>query len=346
MNPDFLAGAADVIDCFVHELGVLQGQLKEEGKRLSRSTEAAQDSEEDGNLELSVLAITKTALMVTRERLAKERDARKSLERELKALKEGVRGLRDGFKALAAQKDEMVATNTDLLQLIDERDSKLRELADAVCLARKDALEAQTERDAADSRLATVTKELSDLKTSAAAEKEQARKDADAAKLQAQEDLRSAQQDEQKRLSDRTNVLLAQSSTRLTARDQQLVVARKKLGLARSMTAKVRAQYQLLSGHHKSTKERLKAALVAERGEHEELKVTTRELIDLVEVLEAAVHKNWHSHSAENCKYQAKYLTVKAEKKDLKRRLSEASFHVAGQEEKETKRVRKVRFSV
>ncbi|KAJ7723926.1 hypothetical protein B0H16DRAFT_1786699 [Mycena metata] len=347
MNPDFLAGAVDVIDCFVRELGVLQTQLKEEETRIGREDNAAQEERED--LELSVLEITKTALVVTRERLAKERSTKKSLQREMVSIQAEAHMLREKLQTLSEGKDKVLARNAELQETIDERHGQIRAMENALSVARQDTVKAETELASANSRLAALKQELSELvcyfichehaspspknpqKTSEALGEDR-RKNVQLkseGKPEEKERVQCAHAEEELA---HTREELAQANAKLNAHDQQLAMMQKKLRMsqkdtaaANSTSAKIRSRCQVLNTHHKLAKQKSKAEYAALQQEHEALKVTTRELIEIVEAHEAAAEKNKDAHSAANCTYHAKYKKVKAENKELCLRLSESN---------------------
>ncbi|KAJ7036946.1 hypothetical protein C8F04DRAFT_1393938 [Mycena alexandri] len=214
-------------------------------------------------------------------------------------------------------------------------------MENSLSVARKDTVKAQSELAGANSHLSALKRELSELKTSNALAEERRKNE-----LKSEAKGENSQTVKGRALGltgtepgtheeelTRTREELACANARITANDQQLAVTRKKLRLAQknaaaahSMTAKIRSRWQLLNTRHKLTRLKSKAEYAALREEHETLKVTTRQLIDIVEGLEAAAEKNEDLHSAANCTYHAKYKKVKAENKALNLRLSETNL--------------------
>ncbi|KAJ6551873.1 hypothetical protein B0H19DRAFT_1159302 [Mycena capillaripes] len=308
MNADFLAGATDVIDCFVRELGFLQVHLKAEEARAAEIAEATRNEciSETG---LSVLWVTKTALEVTRQRLAHERSAKKNLQRELATLKTSILQEQERHKAREAHLEEKVA---QLQGNLEEREEAFC-IKNDLCTACQDSATAQSELIQMKSRLAACDSMNMHLYRT---------------HLQFE-----AAADEQ----------LAHIYSRLAVRDRDLNATRKQLVFLRHATAVVRSNAIMARARYKKVNKNRKAAmekLRLEQAAHEELKFTCRQLIEIVETLEAVANmnkfENGQSHTASGCKYQKKHEKATAKNQALKTKLFELS---ADQEARRTGKV-------
>ncbi|KAJ6553309.1 hypothetical protein B0H19DRAFT_1156163 [Mycena capillaripes] len=298
MNVDFLAGATDVIECFVRELGLLQVQLRAEETRAAEIAEATR-TEAATETGLSVLWVTKTALEVTRQRLAQERTAKKTLQHEISTLKMSIQKEQERHKAREAQLEEKVA---QLKSNLEEREEALSVIKNDLRTAHQDSETAQSE--------------LSQMKTRLAA------CDSTNLHLHHMRFQFEAAADEQR----------AHFYTRLAVRDRDLNTTHKQLRLlrhaasaARSSAAIFRARLKTANRNHKTATGKLKL----EQAAHEELKFTCRQLIEIVEALEAAACINKietrHWHATSECKYQKKYEKAKDKNQELKTKLVKLS---------------------
>ncbi|KAJ6448263.1 hypothetical protein C8R45DRAFT_948092 [Mycena sanguinolenta] len=152
MNSEFLAGASDIIACLMGELGVLQRNLTEEEARVASAENARRNTEELG---LSVLGITKTALEITRQRLANQRSANKGLERVAKETQSRFQGLVEEAAKKEQELEEKVASVQVELQIIDVQARQ------DVALLRKDNVKLKLVVEAKDEVLKRVSEELS-----------------------------------------------------------------------------------------------------------------------------------------------------------------------------------------
>ncbi|KAJ7351166.1 hypothetical protein DFH08DRAFT_96747 [Mycena albidolilacea] len=117
---------------------------------------------------------------------------------------------------------------------------------------------------------------------------------------------------------------MVQAHAQMAVRDEELERTRKQLRFAvrtaagaRSIAAISRARQKTARMNCKATKEELKR----EQAAHEELKLTWRQLIDIIEASEEAPKadktKSPHSHDETGCKYKTKYKMLKAETRGL-----------------------------
>ncbi|KAJ7681068.1 hypothetical protein DFH06DRAFT_1164950 [Mycena polygramma] len=155
---------------------------------------------------------------------------------------------------------------------------------------------------------------------------------------------------------------LARAYTQVAQRDMELRTTRKELRVvkhaalsARSTTDLIRARYKMARRNHKAMRQKLRS----EHAAHEELKFTCRQLIDLVEGLEAAAaaDKEQRQSHADTCKFKAKYKKTKAQNRELRTKLVEVdeakengnavdSKKRKASGEMEQQKKRRVRFSV
>ncbi|KAF7332829.1 hypothetical protein MVEN_02387700 [Mycena venus] len=292
-----LAGASDVIQCFLKELAILQANLKAEEVRAveAETAKVRRDNEEVG---LSVLWVTKTALEVTRKRLANEREAKKVLQLE-------VREAQNRYKALAeraASKEHEIEEKLARLQAaLDERTEEL-------WITKQDLRAARQETAIVHLELAKV-KSLSNEHELKAAE------------------ATSAHHGLIRNLNVRDAELelvceeLAQVHNQMVVRDEELNKTRKKLRLALRNASNARSIAVVTYARHKMARRDRK---VAKRGAQNQ---TCRELIGIVETLEAAaataMKMDGHSHVDGDCKYQKKYIRLKVRNSELEMSLAE-----------------------
>ncbi|KAJ7681072.1 hypothetical protein DFH06DRAFT_1315803 [Mycena polygramma] len=330
MNSDFLAGATEVVECFARELSILQIQLKAEETRAA-AAEAIEPARNEAEGGFSLLWVTKTALEVTRQRLAQERMAKKSVQREMAALKIAMRKEEEKSKA----REAALAQTAESLQVqLQERDSHIIMIDDVLRIARDDKARIETELRDTKSRLAACEETNLHLHRT------------------------------RLHLEVAVDQQLARAYTQVAQRDMELRTMRKELRVvkhaalsARSTTDLIRARYKMARRNHKATRQKLRG----EQDAHEELKFTCRQLIDLVEGLEAAAAadklEKQHSHADFTCKYKARYKKTKAKNCELRMKLVEVDEakengnavdskkrKASGQMEQQKKR--RVRFSV
>ncbi|KAF7332856.1 hypothetical protein MVEN_02390600 [Mycena venus] len=123
---------------------------------------------------------------------------------------------------------------------------------------------------------------------------------------------------------------LEQAHIQKSVRDEELNKTRKKLRLAlrdaasaRSVAAFTDARHNMAKRDRKVVKQKLKT----ERAKRRELKKTCRELISIVETLAAAAVRaektDRHLHVDGSCKFQKKYMKLKARNSELEMDLAE-----------------------
>ncbi|KAJ7232331.1 hypothetical protein B0H12DRAFT_1328099 [Mycena haematopus] len=292
MNSQFIAGASDVIECFVRELAALQNHLKEEKARAARAEAQADDEEEIG---YSILWVTQTALDVTRQRLAKERAAKKVLQQEASEARSRYRVLAEGAAEKERMLEEVLAFLTmkprprfTLAQRVAHLQAALGELNEELRIARQDLYATRQEN----------TKMQLELE------------------LQAQI-VKAGDRDLGRELSQAHTHQKEQLST---AR-QQLRFALRQAAGARSIAAMTYERHNVAKRNRESAKQALKK----ERAAHEELKLTCRQLIDLVETLEGAAKamESRHFHEGAECEYQKKYKRLKQRTQEREAKLAE-----------------------
>ncbi|KAJ6476474.1 hypothetical protein C8R47DRAFT_1141540 [Mycena vitilis] len=310
MNSEFLAGATEVVECFARELSILQTQLKAEERRAAAELIEPVKNEAEGGF--SLLWVTKTALEVRRQRLAQERMAKKSVQRELAALKIAMRQEQEKVKAREAAS----AQTAESLQVqLQERDLHIIMIDDVLRIAQDDKARIETELRDANLRFAACEETNLHLHCT-----------------RTHLEVAGDQQ-------------LARAYTQVAQRNMELRTTRKELRVmkhaamgARSTTELIRARSKMARRNHKATRQKLRG----EQDAHEELKFTCRQLIDLVEGLEAAAEAetvNWHrkldvanlqpqlekqqSHVDSTCKYKARYKKTKALNRELRMKLVE-----------------------
>ncbi|KAJ7788965.1 hypothetical protein B0H14DRAFT_2946494 [Mycena olivaceomarginata] len=303
MNADVLAGASDVIECFLKELAVLQGHIKAEETRLraarAEADEATRDQEELG---LSLMCVTKIALDVTRQRLAQERTARKR-----EALEARERHRIDAERAAETERDlrEKLA---NLRAALDERNEEVAITKKYLHAARQDTLKAQSLQQLG---LNHTLKE----------------KDGE---LEAVRSILRSRPCRPGLTHDQVLKEMVQAHAQMAVRDEELERTRKQLRSvvrtaagARSIAAISRARQKTSRMNCRATKEEPKKEQVA----HEELKLTCRQLIDIIEAPEEAAKadktKSPHSHDETGCKYKTKYKRLKAETRGLQTKSSD-----------------------
>ncbi|KAF8155204.1 hypothetical protein K438DRAFT_2026477 [Mycena galopus ATCC 62051] len=295
MKSEFLAGASNVLGCFIKELAVLQSQLKEEEVRAAteENAEGRQDEEEMG---FSILWVTQTALEVTRQRLAKERTAKKALQREAKKAQQKYRVAADR----AAQKERELEERLAHLQTaLDERNEQLQSLKQDLLVARDDTAQVQSELAALKNRT-----------------EERANDDTNAEAVLMQ--ILKAREEDPEPVSKE----LSEARTQMELRDEQFNSMRKqfrfasrKAAASASTAAMTHARYSRAKREREAAKEELKD----ERARHEALKLTCREMKDLVEALEEAVktRRSCHCHGKIECKFEKKYRKLKERTRGL-----------------------------
>ncbi|KAJ7853379.1 hypothetical protein B0H13DRAFT_2673663 [Mycena leptocephala] len=110
---------------------------------------------------------------------------------------------------------------------------------------------------------------------------------------------------------------LGQVHARIAARDQELRLTSKRLRMAQRDAVGARSQAEQYSAQRQ---------LKIEKASHEELKLTCRQLIVIVEAAEAGASaetvEHSHSHGTSECKYQKKYMKAKAKNGKLEMKLA------------------------
>ncbi|KAJ7693248.1 hypothetical protein B0H14DRAFT_3045594 [Mycena olivaceomarginata] len=304
MNADVLAGASDVIECFVKELAVLQGHIKAEETRLraarAEADEATRDQEELG---LSLMCVTKIALDMTRQRLAKERTAKKREALEA----------RERHRIYAERAAE---TERDLREKLANLQAALDERNEELGIAKKDLHAARQDTLKARSELVELKSHSDNCERTA---------DDDTTQLGLNHTLKEKDGELEAVLKE-----MVQAHAQMAVRDEELERTRKQLRFAvrtaagaRSTAAISRARQKTARMNCKATKEELKN----EQAAHEELKLTCRQLIDILEAPEEAVKadktKSPHSRDKTGCKYKTKYKMLKAKTRGLQTKSSD-----------------------
>ncbi|KAJ7860171.1 hypothetical protein B0H13DRAFT_2672135 [Mycena leptocephala] len=337
MNASFFAGAGDVIECFVRELGILQASLKAEEVRAARDETEA---------EVSILWVTKTALAVTRQRFALERAAKKSLQRDLTSAKTEVcqemvkfRALSDRSSVREAELEQEIAK---LRAALHERDEELLlvrrsfgiynlfltdyKIKNDLSKAHQDTMKVQAKLAKTKLRLDEQTRRTQVAKEECAAAAVHLEDDKNPA---AGPDITRARLETREAEIKCVRAELGQVHARIAARDQELRLTSKRLRMAqrdavgaRSMMAMMRTRYATSKRSNIALKDKLKI----EKASHEELKLTCRQLIVIVEAAEAGASaetvEHSHSHGTSECKYQKKYMKAKAKNGKLEMKLA------------------------
>ncbi|KAJ7701617.1 hypothetical protein B0H14DRAFT_3032124, partial [Mycena olivaceomarginata] len=253
--------------------------------------------------------VTTFWLDVTRQRLAQERTARKR-----EALEARERHRIDAERAAETERDlrEKLA---NLRAALDERNEEVAITKKYLHAARQDTLKAQSE-------LAELKSRSDNCERTA---------DDDTTQLGLNHTLKGKDGELESRLThDQVLKEMVQAHAQMAVRDEELERTRKQLRSvvctaagARSIAAISRARQKMSRMNCRATKEELKK----EQAAHEELKLTCRQLIDIIEAPEEAAKadktKSPHSHDETGCKYKTKYKRLKAETRGLQTKSSD-----------------------
>ncbi|KAJ6447371.1 hypothetical protein C8R45DRAFT_1043105 [Mycena sanguinolenta] len=307
MNSQFLAGASDIIECFVRELRVLQRDLKAEEVRATSAEAAAREDDEMG---LSVLGITQTALEITRQRLANQRSANKVLEQASKEAQAKIQALAEK----AAEKElELKEKVQSIEAALNERNGELETAKQDLSIAHKDNAKLMLELVKQKSRVKEGVNEVRcPLCKSCIVE---------------------AKDKDFKRVSKellQTRVQMELQKGQLSVNHRQLRHLSRQASGARSVAAMANARHKMA----RQMRQKAKQELQCEQAAHEELKDTCRELIELVENFQLHEvegddsRESRHSHEEVQCKYQRKYRKLKQKIREQQENWAELSANV------------------
>ncbi|KAJ6448448.1 hypothetical protein C8R45DRAFT_1046292 [Mycena sanguinolenta] len=328
MNSQFLAGASDIIECFVRELRVLQRDLKAEEVRATSAEAAAKEDDEMG---LSVLGMTQTALEITRQRLANQRSANKILERASKEAQAKIQALAEK----AAEKELELKEKVQRIEAaLNERNGELETAKQDLSIAHKDNAKLMLE----------LVKQKSRVKEGVNEVRCPLCKSCVSCPILGFAQIVEAKDKDFKRVSKE----LLQARVQMELQKGQLSVNRRQLrhlsrqaSGARSIAAMATARHNMA----RQMRQKAKQELQCEQAAHEELKETCRELIELVENFQLHEvegddsRESRHSHEEVQCKYQRKYRKLKQRIREQQENSAELSANVgvsAGKKRKST----------
>ncbi|KAJ7111746.1 hypothetical protein C8R44DRAFT_798573 [Mycena epipterygia] len=354
-NSDFLAGATGVTECLIHELGRLLTDLTAQVEDARGQSVAIDESViSEPEVGMSALWVAQTALAVTRERFHQERTARKALEQELNGAKTALRGAEERAEVMSTELEQTrielreltikvnamaSSAKNDSIQFEEKYtvlEVTLGERDKEINWAREQEREARQELGRINLQLIPLRVELN--------EREKAHVAFEATLGEREKELRWAREQESQATQELARAHLEIIAIRATleereeefghthaelisayARVEEREDARNRLRLARqdaansySIASNLRIRSRIASRSQRVTRKRLRAKNDTLQTAHEELQLTCRQLIDLVEGLQAersniddVVHK-----------LRKKYEKNKDEKRALKAKLA------------------------